>query len=280
MTAERSTPRIGSYASGVDLLLIGDGSRYIDLTKAKMTALAGATYYRSERGAWVRKRPDERFGQPVDESEAFRAFMNEGKFTEAEQYFPQLFAGAAMAPAGTASPGSRTTATRSLRFILGLVLAVALVAYVVAIVTDTVPPAQRVSVADLAVVLVVVALVALLIWPQALDRIQIFEVGGIKVQVRELEHQLDEVRFVLRMLVTDHERDHLLNLESNHTSKYQLSDGLQAELRRLRAADLIRSKRYIHDMPGDGASFDLSEFVELTDRGRDYLRRMREPLAR
>jgi hypothetical protein len=44
---------------------------------------------------------------------------------------------------------------------------------------------------------------------------------------------------------------------------------MQAELRRLRAISLIRSKRYIAEMPDH--EFNLSDWVELTDRGREYL---------
>jgi hypothetical protein len=81
----------------------------------------------------------------------------------------------------------------------------------------------------------------------------------------------DEIRFVLESLVTATELAHLKNLGKGSTSKYRRNDSLQAELRRLRSIGLIKSKRYIADMP---AEFDLAEWVELTDRGADYLRRI------
>ncbi len=84
---------------------------------------------------------------------------------------------------------------------------------------------------------------------------------------------LDEIRFVLAALVTAPELSHLKNLSKGSTSNYTRNDSLQAELRRLRSIGLIKSKRYIADMPD---KFDLAEWVELTDRGADYLKHMEE----
>jgi len=265
----------------VALVLVRDGSMYIDESGTDVVELRGAKYYRrQDNNAWVRKRAEERYGQYVGDPEVFKAFLDNDRFDEAERYFPRRFGAAGKPPsADTGPPVRRITPARLLRVVLGTVLAIGLLGYLAAIVRGAIPAAQRFSIADLAVLLVVAALVALLIWPQVLNRIQIFEVGGIKVEVRELKDQLEDVRFVLRMLVTEHERDHLVNLETGRTAHYQVTGDLQTELRRLRAADLIRSRKYIHDMPGGGASFELSEFVELTDRGKDYLKRMRDPLA-
>jgi CHAT domain-containing protein len=90
---------------------------------------------------------------------------------------------------------------------------------------------------------------------------------------KDYSKDLDEIRFVLKTLVTTTELSHLKNLSKGSTSKYRRNDSLQAELRRLRSIDLIKSKRYIGEMPTE---FDLAEWVELTDRGVDYLRRLEE----
>ena len=39
----------------MNLLLIGDGSQYIDLSKAQVFYVRGVTYYRSKHWVWVRK---------------------------------------------------------------------------------------------------------------------------------------------------------------------------------------------------------------------------------
>jgi hypothetical protein len=168
------------------------------------------------------------------------------------------------------------------RLITGTALGLALVAYVAAVVAGRIPPGQRVSIADLAVIVVGTAMVVLLLRPQLLDIVQLFEVGNVRFQLRDLRKQqqtqmqeLDDIRFLLRLLVTDNERKHLKNLDAGTTSSYRNSVGLPAELRRLRGVDLIRSKRGVWEIPNEG-TFDLSDFVELTDRGRDYLSRSPE----
>jgi hypothetical protein len=74
----------------MDLLLIGDGGRYIDLSKAHKVDLGGATYWESA-GVWIRQQAGSSRGQLQPEREAFLAFMRQGRFTEAGKYFPELF---------------------------------------------------------------------------------------------------------------------------------------------------------------------------------------------
>ena len=83
---------------------------------------------------------------------------------------------------------------------------------------------------------------------------------------------LDE-RFALRLAVTDSERVHLENLHVGSSLDYERNPSVQAELRHLRGLGLIRTKRYIGEMP---EHFNLSEWVELTDQGNEYLRRTAE----
>jgi len=77
------------------------------------------------------------------------------------------------------------------------------------------------------------------------------------------------------MLVTDSERKHLQYLEAGKAYNYNSSSWLLTELRRLRALGLIHSKRYFSDIPSSGM-FNLAEYAELTPKGVDYLRRMKE----
>jgi hypothetical protein len=73
--------------------------------------------------------------------------------------------------------------------------------------------------------------------------------------------------------VTTNELRHLKNLHMGSTSDYQRSELLQTELRRLRSIGLITSKRKVSEMPDE---FDLGEWVKLTGRGEDYVRRWGE----
>lgn len=73
--------------------------------------------------------------------------------------------------------------------------------------------------------------------------------------------------------LTGNERKHLENLRVGSTSNYSRNEFLQTDLRRLREMGLIKSKRNISEMPNE---FDLSDWVELTDRGYDYIRRQYE----
>jgi hypothetical protein len=92
-------------------------------------------------------------------------------------------------------------------------------------------------------------IVIFLIQPGLIDRIQLFEIGNVKVQLRDLRSELDEIRFVLTMIVTDEERKHLEKLDSGRTANYYRREELLAELRRLRAIALIKSKKYLKTFP-------------------------------
>lgn len=89
---------------------------------------------------------------------------------------------------------------------------------------------------------------------------------------RTQEDQAKELheRFALRLVVTDPERVHLDNLRAGSNLDYERNPSVQAQLRHLRDLGLIRSKRYIGEMP---EHFNLREWVELTDKGNEYLRR-------
>lgn len=73
--------------------------------------------------------------------------------------------------------------------------------------------------------------------------------------------------------LTSGELMHLKNLHIGSTSNYHRSELLQTELRRLRSIGLITSKLSISAMPDE---FDLSEWVVLTGRGENYIRRWGE----
>jgi hypothetical protein len=288
----------------MNLLLIGDGSRYIDLSTAQEFQMRDATYYRSKDGIWARcqhvhaRRPwrvrDRKgscnpSGQALTEREAFVAFMRERKFSEAQECFKKLFDDAAKDRAeiesGTPSPGEKPQARLRLRrFMPAGFIGLLLVAYIAAILSGTISASRQLTIADLIVVVITVIAIGIVIWPESLRNIQELGIGGLSVkmrgQMRDLQDtqrnhqkQLDQLRFTLYLLVTDNERTHLENLYKGATAHYRRNEWLQSELRRLRTIGLITSKRFIFEMPDE---FDLGDWVALTARGDEYLRRWTE----
>lgn len=279
-------PRNGpDYAWVMNLLPIGDGSTYIDLSRAKEFDLQGVKYYKSERGVWARKEADILRGQAVPEREAFKAFMSAGRFAEAKEHFQKLFKNGSKVTAVIEKDKRSDAKMRALwRFAFGALAGLSLIAYIAAIIAGKIPLSHQISIADLIAIAIVVIAIGILIQPEALSNIQEFGIGGVsvkmKTQLQNLKNtqenqkkELEDLRFTLDMLVTNSERKHLENLLAGSTSNYNRNEWLQAELRRLRTIGLIKSKRFIFEMPDE---FDLSEWVELTDRGYDYLRRWNE----
>lgn len=99
------------------------------------------------------------------------------------------------------------------------------------------------------------------------------EIDQIKSQLKVLG--LDDLGLALSMVVTDSERRHLQNLEADKADDYKSNSWLLTELRRLRALGLIHSKGNFSDIPSSGM-FNLAEYAEVTPKGKDYLRRMKE----
>ncbi len=267
----------------MDLLLIGDGSKYIDLSKAQVFDVREVKYYRSEHGVWVRKEGKNRLGEVVTEREAFKGFLNAGMFTEAGECFRELFESGSRveAPIEQDASSPKTKERPALRITAGGLVGLLLAAYVTAVIAGAISANHQISVADLGVIVIGLAAIVILARPQLVRNIQIFELGTLKVQLRDLQgkqvdqkKELDELRFTLTLLVTDNERKHLENLDAGSTYPYYKNDGLQAELRRLRSIGLITSKHFISEMPDE---FDLHKWgVELTPYGTEYLRRWKE----
>jgi hypothetical protein len=53
------------------------------------------------------------------------------------------------------------------------------------------------------------------------------------------------------------------------------NEALKRELRKLRTLGLIKNSKYIQEIR-DNATFDLRDFVELTERGLQYLTRFKD----
>ncbi len=109
--------------------------------------------------------------------------------------------------------------------------------------------------------------------------------GGLNLEFRNIKEQqyiqskeIDNLNFLLLHFITDYEKNHLQKLNSSNRFKYEYKPIFEDELKRLLALELI--KRH----PGKGIrSFkkdkrwdnDLKEHFYITDKGKDYLARIK-----
>jgi hypothetical protein len=140
---------------------------------------------------------------------------------------------------------------------------------------------RRLTTSDTIVVIVVgIALFAAL-WPEVLDHLSKVKLGGVEFELlqhlnerqRKQQTDLDDIRFILTLLLPPSERSHLENLENGNTLNYKGNHNLRTELRRLRTLKLIENTRPIADI-GDDIKVDLKDFVDLTEAGHRYLTRL------
>jgi hypothetical protein len=91
------------------------------------------------------------------------------------------------------------------------------------------------------------------------------------------EDELDNIAMVMPLLFPATERQHLLNLADGKTEAYRGNPALKTELRRLASIGLIRrhADRRLH-AAGAEKDFNLAEYVELTDLGRRWVKKMRQ----
>jgi hypothetical protein len=284
------------------LLPVGDGRTYIDLGKVTAKVrVPGAMYYKSEDEIWVRKDSRRPAGQVISEQEAFMAFMNAGRFREAGQNFPKLFADGAKVEVVIERPATPSQPKKwpISRFAAGAALLILVGVYIGLIVTGTISASRQISVTNLVVILVVLIIVAILIRPQVLSNVQEFGLGGLNIklqgQLKELKEtqedhteNLNDIQFILASLVTISERKHLNKLANGTATNYRYSDALLRELRRLRDIGLIEQKQKM-DPQGNKyrigkllrltEPFDLGSYVDITPRGNEYIRRINEAEA-
>ena len=118
-----------------------------------------------------------------------------------------------------------------------------------------------------------------------LRRIKTFAFGQLKFELIEKlverqakqEQTLEDLRLILPLLLPGNEVQHIRNLSASQTESYSGNEALRAELRRLRSMGLLskRPDRNIADMK-DGLKFDLADYVELTELGRNWATRIPE----
>lgn len=118
-----------------------------------------------------------------------------------------------------------------------------------------------------------------------LRQVKTFSMGQLKFELIERlrerqdkqEERLDDIYLILPLLLRGREVKHVKNLFERTTSGYAGSHSLRHELRRLRSIGLLKNMeaRTVGEMR-DGTKFDLASYVDLTDLGRKWAKRIGE----
>ncbi len=152
--------------------------------------------------------------------------------------------------------------------------------YVAGFVLGAIPEDRRMNTGEAIVVFAAGVTLFGALWPEIIERLAKVKLGSVELELRELserqrqqEASLDDIRFVLTLLLPLAERKHLENLWAGFTQNYEGNNILRAELRKLRTLQLIENMQPIQDIK-DGTIVDLKDYVRLTDAGRRYLARI------
>jgi len=158
-------------------------------------------------------------------------------------------------------------------------------AYMLLVVTGHVPKDRRIDTVDLAIIVAGALACVVLLKPNLADRLRLLEVKGFKIELLERlqerqirqEHELEDIRLIFPLLFHDAERKHLSNLARGKTAGYQGGNALREELRRLCSIGLLqrRGSHHIGELHSN-MTFDLSDYVELTELGRRWAHRLAE----
>jgi hypothetical protein len=170
------------------------------------------------------------------------------------------------------------------RVVVAASVLLAVLLYVIGIVIGKIPVQRKLGGADVGILVVGILVGAALLRPQLLDRLTHFKLGSLEFELQKLQEdqktqrdELDNVRFILTLLLQHSEQEHLKKLMSGSTEGYMGHHNLRTELRRLRTLGLIANcpNRGISEIK-DGQKVDLKSIVQLTARGREYLEKIGE----
>jgi hypothetical protein len=172
----------------------------------------------------------------------------------------------------------------AIRYIVATTIILAVSWYSVGIVAGKIHQEQRFNWADVGVILVGTIAIVFLLRPEFLDRLTHLRVGSVEFELQKLQsdqqtqrNELDDVRFVLTLLLQEREVQHLRALAEGSTQDYVGNHDVRTDLRKLRTLGLIRNckDRKIAEL-ADNCKLDLKTVVELTERGQQYLKRLGE----
>jgi hypothetical protein len=172
-----------------------------------------------------------------------------------------------------------------------VIIVVAVLAYTGAVVVGMIPSENRIDAVHLGVLALAAVAVALLVFPHLFDRLRTLEVKGVKIELREVlekqlevrEKQLEQgkllqfIDLLIPLVLPEELRRHLQNLAHGRAGAYKGTHALRSELRRLRAAGLIRMLRdkHVADIQ-DGQDVNLANYLELTDTGQQWAEQIDE----
>lgn len=172
-----------------------------------------------------------------------------------------------------------------LRMLLAAAAVAAVLAYTFGVISGHIAEEEKVDAVHFALLGATLLFAIVLVRPQMLDRLRLFEIGGVRLEmlerVRETqqkqESELEDIKLILPLLLPETERKHLLNLANGTTSGYKASSAMRNELRRLRSVGLVRMQpeRFVSSMK-EGLVLDLAEYVSLTDLGDRWVRRIKQ----
>ena len=186
------------------------------------------------------------------------------------------------APQASKAVASRVSAI--VRVCFALIIALVVSGYLYEILAGKIPEGQKLGAVDVAIIFVAALVVGVLLRPEFLDRLTRFKLGSVEFELEKLQqaqnaqrNELDDLRFVLTLLLQPSELQHLRDLEKGSAQNRVGSHTLRTELRKLRTLGLIQNckDKHIADLK-DQLKMDLKNIVELTKRGREYLERLGE----
>jgi len=171
----------------------------------------------------------------------------------------------------------------ALRLLIAILSGLIAIGYPLGIVLGRLPEGKRIDGTALAVMALALFSILLAVRPDLVDRFKGFEMSGFKVEMlervreRQAEQaiQLRDLSDMLPLLLPVSERKHLRNLALNTADNYRGNHALRSELRRLRSFELLKTRpdKRIGLMK-DGMTFDLRDYVELTDLGKRWSKRI------
>ena len=171
----------------------------------------------------------------------------------------------------------------TLRTGVALAIALLIVTYTLFVVIGGVPSDRRIDSVLLVIIVMGVLGCLVLLDPSLIERVRRLELTGFKVelldrmqerQIRQ-QHELDDIRLIIPLLFRDAERKHISNLARGSTAGYRGGGSLREELRRLCTIGLLqrRGDHHIGELRSD-LVFDLGDYVEFTELGRRWARRL------
>ena len=188
----------------------------------------------------------------------------------------------------TPQKGGAAGLRKGLRIAAAAIVIVLAAGYLLGVLSGWVTNSHRLGLTEIALALIAVGVAALLIQPEMLDAVSRFQFGGLQVELRQLREgvqtqsqQLDEMRFLILLLMTEKQRKYLTELSQDGPALHNGDAELRDALRSLRSAGLIKMKgdHHVSELKDGVIKRDIRELVEITDDGRRLVQRIGPPAA-